>query len=298
MTRSIWQGYTPIMNGLILAGGQGSRLDPITKGVNKHMLPIFDKPMIYYPLTTLILAGVKRVIVVTNLSSISQFENLLGNGQEFGIEIRVVPQATSDGLPSAIRAGLIGGKVETGVQVILGDNIFHGIGMGRNLKKLESLTNSGIFSISVRNPQDFGVLKFGDNGHVMDIIEKPSSFISNSVIPGMYYFPSGLLKRIELLKKSGRGEYEIVDLLRTYLNDNLLTITELNRGTSWYDGGTVESLNQAANFVKTSQERLGQLVGSPHEAALNQGFITEGELTKLIKEMPPSPYWENLAKVI
>lgn len=285
------------MNGLILAGGLGSRLDPITKGVNKHMLPIYDKPMIYYPLTTLILAGVRRVVIVTNLGSISQFQNLLGDGQELGIEIRVVPQETSDGLPSAIRAGLIGGKIDSGVQVILGDNVFHGIGMGRNLKNLESLNNAGIFSISVRNPQDFGVIKYGEEGHVADIIEKPIEFISNSVIPGIYYFPSGLLDRIEMLKKSSRGEYEIVDLLKTYLKDNLLMITKLNRGTSWYDGGTVESLNQAANFVKTTQERLGQLVGSPHEAALNQGFISESKLAKQIKAMPLSPYWENLSKV-
>jgi glucose-1-phosphate thymidylyltransferase len=157
---------------------------------------------------------------------------------------------------------------------------------------------AGIFSISVKNPQDFGVLKFSQQGQVIDILEKPRDFVSNKVVPGMYFFPSGLLERIGTLQKSSRGEYEIVELLKNFLRDDLLTLTELNRGTNWYDGGTVESLMQASNFVRTSQERLGQLVGSPHEAALNQGFIKGSELVKQIALNPQSPYWESISKIL
>lgn len=254
--------------------------------------------MIYYPLTTLILAGVSRVTIVTNPYSINQFKHLLGDGKDFGIEIQLVCQDASDGLPSAIRAGLVFGKIDSSVQVILGDNIFHGIGMGRNLKKLESENMAGIFSIEVRNPQDFGVLKFNPQGQVVDILEKPQNFVSNKAVPGMYFFPEGLLDRIDTLQKSSRGEYEIVSLLKTFLSDDLLTLTELNRGVNWYDGGTVDSLMQASNFVRSSQERLGQLVGSPHEAALNQGFIKKSELIKQIDLNPHSQYWESMSKIL
>jgi glucose-1-phosphate thymidylyltransferase len=282
---------------MILAGGLGSRLSPLTMATNKHLLPIFDKPMIYYPLTTLILSGVTKVVIVTNEDSIMGFSKLLGDGHDFGIEIKYCAQKNADGLPSAIYSGISYIDENEELVVILGDNVMHGSGLGRNLSRLFGSRNfATILAIEVQNPEEFGVIKFDSNGKIEYLEEKPSSFISNYAIPGFYVFPPGLKTRLKTLKKSKRGETEIVDLLKNYLDDGLLVAEKLGRGIQWYDGGSVESLYESSSFVRSAQKRLGSMVGSPHEAARIMNLIGEKLLRDLISKNANTNYWKSLTK--
>lgn len=283
---------------MILAGGTGSRLDPITRSINKHLLPVFDKPMIYYPLATLILAGITELTIVTSQNAILPIRALLGNGEEFGIHIQYREQLGSDGLPSAIQSGLALNSHTNDLLVMLGDNIFHGIGLGRNLGKISQDGIAHIHAIEVKNPQEFGVVILNSENNILDIIEKPRDLVSKFAIPGLYHFPKDLSSMLSGLTKSSRNEYEIVDLLRKYLEDERLSVQILDRGTHWFDGGTVDSLVQASEFVRGTQERLGTLVGSPHEAAYVQGLISRYELVSQISKNSASRYWKNLSLIL
>jgi len=279
------------MHGFLLAGGTGSRLSPTTRSVNKHLLPVYDKPMIYYPLTTLLLTGITQVTVVTNSSSVNQFRDLLGEGEEFGISISYAVQKNADGLPGAILSALETNRSIEDSLTVLGDNIFHGAGLGRNLGQLNVPNRANVLAIEVKNPEDFGVAIIDKSNRVIDLVEKPLTLISSLAIPGYYYLPKGALSEISSLKKSARGELEITDLLKIYLAKDLLTVHILDRGSSWFDGGTISSLMQASEFVKNSQFRLGQLIGSPHEAAMALNLISPRQVKELCLNNPNSEYW-------
>lgn len=280
------------MHGVLLAGGSGSRLSPTTRSVNKHLLPVYDKPMIYYPLTTLLLTGITQVTVVTNSSSINQFRDLLGEGEEFGISISYAVQKNTDGLPGAIHSALDTNRSIEDSVTVLGDNIFYGAGLGRNLGQLIVPNRANVLAIEVKNPEDFGVAIFDESNRVVDLVEKPPTFVSSLAIPGYYYLPKGASSEILSLKKSARGELEIIDLLKIYLAKDLLTLHILDRGLSWFDGGTISSLMQASEFVKNSQFRSGQLIGSPHEAAMALNLISSRQVKELCLNNPNSEYWK------
>jgi glucose-1-phosphate thymidylyltransferase len=282
------------VQGILLAGGSGSRLSPLTKVVNKHLLPIFDKPMIYYPLTTLILAGVTELVVVTNPDSLTPIRSLLGTGEDFGIQISVVPQESAKGLPDAILAAKETLKPGNPFLVILGDNFFYGAGMGRNLRQKFSLHAAGVFTVEVPNPEEFGVIEFDEFNSPVQIHEKPKEYVSKFVVPGFYHFPWGVFNEIEKLQISSRNEYEIVDLLNYYLHQNLLEIEFMDRGTVWFDGGTTHSLMQVSEFVQNTQNRLGKLIGSPHEAAVITGLMDSSRLSEVKSASPDSGYWNML----
>lgn len=285
------------MQGVILAGGSGTRLSPLTQSVNKHLLPLYDKPMIYYPLTTLILAGVDSITIVTNVQDIESFKKLLGDGSEFGIEIRFSVQDSAIGLPDAIRSSKEFLQIGETILVILGDNIFYGSGLGRKLKTKFESDKCHIFTVSLPNPENFGVLKSDAKGNPIEIIEKPTNFISNEVVTGLYHFPNSVFNGIDNLEYSSRGELEISDLINDYLFKNQLKVHKLERGTIWFDGGTVSSLSNASEYVKLSQDRLAKIIGSPHEAALISNKISSITFSKLIAESPNSHYWDNLRKL-
>lgn len=263
--------------GLILAGGNGTRLRPLTLAVSKQLLPVYDKPLVYYPLATLMLAGVQEILVIVDPSSADQFKKLLGDGSQWGASISYAIQNTPKGLAEAliIAEDFLSGEYSV---LILGDNIFHGVGLGRSL--LNSVRDAGATAtaIHVDDPTEFGVLELGANMKVLSIEEKPADPKSNFAIPGLYFFDGSAPQRAKSLSPSPRGELEITDLLNTYLEDNLLSTTILPRGTAWLDAGSIDGLMGAGELIKTLQTTTGQLVGSPDEAAWRQGWISEQQL--------------------
>lgn len=282
------------MYGVILAGGTGSRLSPLTVTSNKHLLPVYDKPMIYYPLSTLILSGVKDVYIVTNENSISAFQQLLGNGREFGLKISYVPQMEASGIPNAIYSLKNNVDPTESFLVILGDNILYGQGLGRRLSSSFNSLKATINVFNVPNPCDFGVLEMDIESKLYRVVEKPKFTTSRYAVTGLYHFPSSVFDHIPLLKQSKRGEFEVSDLLNIYFENDDMEIHYLDRGVAWFDGGTIQSLMQSAEFIRVTQDRTGKLIGSPHEASLAVGNLTMNELKNLINQKPKTSYWNNL----
>ena len=265
------------MRGIVLAGGGGTRLHPITRGVSKQLVPVYDKPMIYYPLTTLILAGIKDILVITTPHDAEQFERLLGDGTQFGINLEYARQPSPDGLAQAftIGADFIGSEH---CALVLGDNLFHGPGFGRQLQQFNQVDGAAIFAYRVADPTGYGVVEFDTDGMVVSLEEKPTVPRSNFAIPGLYFYDNDVVGIARTLTPSARGEYEITDVNRAYLEQGRLRVGVLERGFAWLDTGTFDSLNDANNFVQTVEHRQGLKIGCPEEAAWRQGFLTDDEL--------------------
>ena len=277
------------MRGIILAGGTGSRLHPITIGVSKQLVPVYDKPMIYYPLSTLILSGVREVLVITTPHEAEGFRRLLGDGSQFGMEITYAQQLSPDGLAQAftIGADFIGDQT---VALVLGDNIFHGYGLGTQLSRIQGLVGARIFAYWVADPTAYGVVDFDADGRAVSIEEKPANPASNWAVPGLYFYDNDVVEIARSLTPSARGEFEITDVNRTYLERGTLTVDVLERGTAWLDTGTFESLSDATMFVRTLEARQGLKVGCPEEAAWRRGFLTDAELAARADTLVKSGY--------
>jgi glucose-1-phosphate thymidylyltransferase len=285
------------MCGLIMAGGNGTRLYPITSAINKHLIPVLDKPMIFYPLSTLMLAGIKDVCVITKDSDINQFQKLLGNGSQFGISISYLTQEYAYGIPNGLQIAeeFIAGR---SVCLILGDNIFVGQGLGRTLENNLSIKGAKIFAFPVKNPSEYGVVKFSKSNDIpIEIIEKPKNQESNLAIPGLYFMDNRAVDFASTLTKSERGEYEVVDLLRVYLEMNELQIQILERGVGWMDAGTIESLYGASELIRILQERQGLRFGVPEEVSFRKGWIDREQLSCLIRKIPSSEYARYLEDI-
>lgn len=262
------------MRGVILAGGSGSRLDPLTKYTSKQLLPIYDKPLIYYPLTTLILAGIKEVLIITTPQHQEMFIALLGDGKQWNISISYAVQPHPEGLPQGLilAEDFLAGD---SCAFVLGDNLFYGTGLGRTLQEYVDKPGANIFAHHVSDPERFGVVEQDENGKILSIEEKPSFPKSSLAVTGLYFLDANAVQIAKELKKSSRGEYEMVDLLRSYLLKNQLNVTVLPRGTAWLDTGTFQSMNDAANFVRIIQDNQGFKVGDPGEASLIVGISKE-----------------------
>jgi glucose-1-phosphate thymidylyltransferase len=265
------------MRGIILAGGTGSRLNPITVGTSKQLLPVYDKPMVYYPLSTLILAGIRDVLVITTPGDATAFSRLLADGAQFGISITYAVQAFPDGLAQAF----IIGKDHIGtapVALVLGDNLFHGPKLGSQLSRFRETKGGTIFAYRVSDPSAYGVVEFDDQGRAVSLEEKPKSPRSQYAVPGLYFYDNEVVDIAASLTPSDRGEYEITDVNRAYLDQGRLSVEVLPRGTAWLDTGTFDSLLDAGNYVRTIEERQGLKIGVPEEAAWRRGFISDDEL--------------------
>lgn len=273
--------------GIILAGGSGTRLMPATQVVSKQLLPVYDKPLVYYPLTTLMLAGIREILVVSNPHRLDSFRQLLGNGEKFGVEFSYLEQRK----PRGIAEALIIGKSfidESDVALVLGDNLFFGTGLGRSLGQMGEQAGCSISAVWSPDPSNFGVLEFDGNGVAVGIDEKPEVAKSNWVVPGLYFYDSTVSERAMSLSPSPRGELEITDVHRSYLEQGLLNVTKLPRGTAWFDMGTPDSLLDAAEYVRAVQNRQGLLVGSPEEAAWRNGWISHRELLEMAGKLKSS----------
>ena len=269
------------MRGIILAGGMGSRLWPLTKSLNKHLLPVFDKPMIYYPLATQMLMGIRELTIISNPNHINLFNDLFGNGSNYGLEINYVIQDNPGGLPEGISlASKFIGKEN--FSLILGDNIFYGVGLGQSLHAQQDFNGARIFCYQVANPQNFGVAEIKDN-KILSIEEKPASPKSNFAVTGLYFFENEAKHLVANLKPSSRGELEIVDLLNFYLRDKKLSYEILPRGTAWLDTGTPESLLEASEFVHIIEKRQGTKVACIEEVSWRNGWINDKQLASLAK---------------
>ncbi|MGW4124203.1 glucose-1-phosphate thymidylyltransferase RfbA [Nocardia sp. NPDC004711] len=280
------------MRGIILAGGTGSRLHPITRGVSKQLVPVYDKPMVYYPLSTLMLAGIRDILVITTPEDADAFARLLGDGSRFGVSISYVVQPKPDGLARAFVLGADHIGTEKAA-LVLGDNIFHGPGLGTQLQTFHDLDGGAIFAYRVSDPTAYGVVEFAE-GRAISIEEKPKAPRSNYAIPGLYFYDNDVLAIARDLKPSERGEYEITDINRTYLEQGRLHVQVLARGTAWLDTGTFDSLLDAANYVRTIEERQGLKIGVPEEVAWRLGFIGDDELTRLAEPLVRSGYGKYL----
>jgi glucose-1-phosphate thymidylyltransferase len=285
------------MRGIILAGGSGTRLYPITRGISKQIMPVYDKPMIYYPLSTLMMVGIREVLVITTPEDRAQFEHLLGDGSELGIEISYAVQPRPEGLAQAfiIGADFIGAE---SVALVLGDNIFYGSGLGRSLRKHRDLRGGRVFAYRVANPTDYGVVEFDEDGTVVSIEEKPAKPRSRYAVPGLYFYDNGVVDIAANLKPSDRGELEITGVNAEYLRRGDLHVTVLDRGTAWLDTGTFESLMQAAAFVQVVEERQGIKVGCIEEVAYREGYIDEQQLRALAEPLLKSGYGDYLLELL
>lgn len=287
------------MKGIILAGGSGTRLYPLTKVTSKQLLPIYDKPMIYYPLSTLMLAGIKDILIISTPDDTPRFEALLGDGSQFGIALSYCVQPSPDGLAQAFILGERFLNGEAGA-MILGDNIFYGNGFRTMLKATVANAEQGratVFGYYVPDPERFGVVEFDETGHALSIEEKPTAPKSNYAVTGLYFYPAGVSARANAVKPSARGELEITSLNEMYLKDHLLDVQLLGRGFAWLDTGTMQSLLQAAEFVEMIQTRQGITISAPEEIAYINGFITRDKLMESAKVYGKSPYGEHLKAV-
>jgi glucose-1-phosphate thymidylyltransferase len=285
------------MRGIILAGGAGTRLYPITLGVSKQLLPVYDKPMIYYPLSTLILAGIRDIQVITTASDAPAFQRVLGDGGAFGINISYAVQNQPEGLAQAfvIGADHIGSD---SVALALGDNIFYGPGLGSNLRRFQNLSGGAIFAYRVANPSAYGVVEFGADGIALSIEEKPATPRSNYAVPGLYFYDNDVIEIARGLKPSARGEYEITDVNRTYLDQGRLAVAILARGTAWLDTGTFDSLADASDYVRTLERRQGLKVSVPEEVAWRMGFIDDDQLAHRATSLLKSGYGAYLLQLL
>ncbi|MFF5322647.1 glucose-1-phosphate thymidylyltransferase RfbA [Janibacter hoylei] len=285
------------MRGIILAGGTGSRLHPITLGVSKQLLPVYDKPMVYYPLSTLMLAGIRDVLVITTPHEAPQFERLLGDGSRLGVSITYAQQPSPDGLAQAF---LIGERhlARGPAALVLGDNIFYGPGLGTQLRRFASVDGAAVFGYQVVNPQDYGVVDFDDEGRALHLEEKPTSPRSRFAVPGLYFYDDTVVERARGLRPSPRGELEITDLNRTYLDEGRLQVEVLPRGTAWLDTGTFASLNDASNYVRTLEARQGLKIGCPEEVAWRMGYIDDAALRDRAEPLVKSSYGTYLLDLL
>lgn len=284
------------MRGIILAGGSGSRLYPITRGVSKQLLPVYDKPMIYYPLSTLMLAGIRDILVVVTPRDASDFRRLLGDGGQFGININYAEQKRPEGLAQAFILGA--DHIGSGpVALILGDNIFYGPGVGTNLRRFRDINGGSIFAYWVANPSAYGVVEFDSAGAALALEEKPEEPKSNYAVPGLYFYDNDVVEIARSLRPSARGELEITDINRYYLQQQRLSVEVLPRGTAWLDTGTPDFLLEASNFVRTIEARQGLKIACPEEIAWRLGFIDDAELEAHGRAAATSDYGQYLIQL-
>jgi len=285
------------MRGIILAGGSGTRLHPITRGVSKQLLPVYDKPLIYYPLSTLMLAGIRDILVIVTPQDASDFQRLLGDGAQFGVDISYTVQERPEGVAQAFILGAehIGSEP---VALILGDNIFYGPGVGTNLRRFREVGGGSIFAYWVADPSVYGVVEFNSVGKALAIEEKPAKPKSNYAVPGLYFYANDVVEIARSLRPSARGELEITDLNRVYLESDRLAVEVLPRGTAWLDTGTPDSLLEAGNFVRTIEARQGLKIACPEEIAWRLGFIDDAALAERAQAVLKSGYGQYLLDLL
>ncbi|GAA1533440.1 glucose-1-phosphate thymidylyltransferase [Microbacterium ginsengiterrae] len=285
------------MKGIILAGGSGTRLHPITLGISKQLIPVYDKPMIYYPLSTLMLAGIRDILVITTPHDAAQFERLLGDGSQFGITLTFAQQPSPDGLAQAftIGADFIG---DDSVALVLGDNLLYGPGLGSRLSRFKDIDGGAIFAYWVAEPQAYGVVEFDDDGRAVSLEEKPANPRSNYAVPGLYFYDNDVVEIARNLTPSARGEYEITDVNRAYLERGSLHVEVLPRGTAWLDTGTFDQMTDAADYVRTMERRTGMKIGMPEEVAWRLGHLSDDDLHDRAQKILKSGYGSYLLDLL
>lgn len=284
------------MKGIILAGGSGTRLYPITKGISKQLMPIYDKPMIYYPLSVLMLAGIKDILIITTPEDAAQFQKLLGDGNEIGCNFSYAVQAVPNGLAQAFVIGeqFIGNDK---VALVLGDNIFYGAGFSKLVQSFNDVTGAAVFAYEVQDPERYGVVEFDKDFKAISIEEKPKQPKSNYAVPGLYFYDNSVVAIAKNIAPSARGEYEITDVNKVYLENGTLQVGVMSRGTAWLDTGTFDSLSDASEFVRVIEKRQSQKIGCIEEIAYRMGFINHQQLLLLADKYAKSGYGEYLKKI-
>ncbi|KJL18125.1 Glucose-1-phosphate thymidylyltransferase [Microbacterium foliorum] len=277
------------VKGIILAGGSGTRLHPITIGISKQLIPVYDKPMVYYPLSTLMLAGIRDILIITTPHDAEQFERLLGDGSQFGVNLTFAQQPSPDGLAQAfvIGADFIG---DDKVALVLGDNLLYGPGLGTQLKRYTDVEGGAVFAYWVAEPSAYGVVEFDADGRAVSLEEKPEQPKSNYAVPGLYFYDNDVVEIARNLEPSARGEYEITDVNRAYLERGTLQVEVLPRGTAWLDTGTFDQMSDAGDYVRTMERRTGLRIGVPEEVAWRQGFLNDDELRERAHKLVKSGY--------